>query len=79
MGHRHRFCLRQSLSPTYFNVVKHLQSEGFRYTRFNWLSRFNEKNFQFNSIAAESLEFKHLLTTVSLSVLSSHYAGNILY
>lgn len=57
----HRFCLRQSRSPTYLNVAKHLQNKGFRYTRFNWLSNFNEKNFQFNSIAAESLEFKHLL------------------
>ena len=59
---KQRFCLQQSRSPTYFNIAKQLQNNGIQYTRFNWLSSFNETNFQFNSSAAETLEFKHLLT-----------------
>ena len=30
-------------------------------TRFRWRSNFSEKHLQFNSAAAEQLEFKHLL------------------
>lgn len=53
--------LQESQSPTYYNVVRHLQEQGYRYTRLSWLARFSEKNFQFSSTASEHLEFKHLL------------------
>ena len=58
---QYRFCLRHFESPTYFNLCKYLQEQGWQSTRFNWRSHFNEQHFQFHSSAAEYLEFKHLL------------------
>lgn len=58
---RPRFCLEQSQSPTFYNLHKYLQQRGWRYTRFNCLAAFGERNFQFDQTAAETLEFKHLL------------------
>ena len=58
---QYRFCLRPSQSPTFYNVARHLQESGWRYTRLNCLSHFSEKQFHFNQVAAEFLEYKHLL------------------
>lgn len=58
---QYRFCLRQLESPTYYNVCRYLQEQGWQSTRFNWRSHFNEQHFQFHLPAAEYLEFKHLL------------------
>ena len=53
--------MRPSQSPTYYNLSKYLQEQGWVSTRFNWLANFSEKNFQFDEIAALQLEYKHLL------------------
>lgn len=58
---QHRFCLRQARSPTYYNLSRYLQELGWRRTHFNWRANFSEQNFQFDSLAAECLEFKNLL------------------
>lgn len=73
MRMQHRFCLRQSLSPTYHNLSRHLQDRGWRKTSFNWLAHFNEQHFQFDIQAAECLEFKDLL-----SQLVVHYCPNVM-
>lgn len=56
-----RFCLRAAQSPTYYNLCHFLQEQGWKSTRFNCLSDFNETHFQYNAVIAERLEFKHLL------------------
>lgn len=56
-----RFYLRESLSPTYSNLARYLQEQGWHHTRFSGLADFGEQNFQFDQPAAECLEFKHLL------------------
>jgi len=59
---QYRFCLRPSVSPTYYNLCRYLQQKGWSYTRFKCRSDFSENNFQFNQAAAECLEFKNLLS-----------------
>lgn len=59
--YHYRFYLPQVQSPTYFNLQDHLKTQGWSSTRFKWLSHFSEKNFEFHSNAAETLEYKHLL------------------
>jgi len=59
------FNLRQSASPTYFNLHQYLQEQKWRSTRFNWRAHFSEDNFQFNKEAAEQLEFKHLFAELA--------------
>lgn len=56
-----RYCLRASLSPTYYNLCDFLQKNGWCRTRLNWLANFNEDNFNFDVPAAECLELKNLL------------------
>lgn len=56
-----RFCLRAAQSPTYYNLCHFLQELGWKSTRFNCLSHFNETHFQYNARITERLEFKHLL------------------
>ncbi len=58
---RLRFCLRQSQSPTYYNLCRYLHEQGWEHTRFNWFAHFSEQNFQFDLPAAECLEFKNLM------------------
>lgn len=59
-----RFHLQPSKSPTHYNVSQHLKKNGWTSTRFNYLASFNEKNFLFDPSTAESLEFKHLLSSL---------------
>lgn len=56
-----RFCLNAQQSPTFFNLNRYLRELGWVETSFNWQADFSENNLQFNSSAAEQLEFKHLL------------------
>ncbi|MDR3501906.1 MAG: tubulin-tyrosine ligase [Legionella sp.] len=56
-----RFYLRQSQSPTYYNLCHYLQAQGWKSLRLNWRAHFSEKNFQFDLSAAQCLEFKNLL------------------
>jgi len=58
---QYRFCLPASQSPTFYNVSKYLQEQGWQYSQFHWRSHFSEKNFHFDTVAAEHLEYKHLL------------------
>lgn len=69
----YRFCLKQLQIPTYYNLYKYLQKQGWNRTHFNWLAHFSEKNFQFNAEAAECLEFKNLLAE-----LVTHYCPQIM-
>ena len=73
MKNRYRVCLPQLQSPTYYNVCQNLQNKGWTHTRFKWLSHFNENHFKFNTAAAESLEFKHLLAQ-----LVTQYCPNVM-
>lgn len=57
----YHFYLRQSQSPTYFNLARYLLEQGWHPTRFSWLADFGEKNFQFDLLASQCLEFKNLL------------------
>lgn len=61
MSSSYRFCFRDSESPTFANLSRYLQEQGWLRTRFNWRAHLNEKNFKFNLEAAKILEFKHLL------------------
>lgn len=63
--HRYRFCLPNLQSPTAANLSRYLQEKGWCGTRFNWRANFGEQNLQFNSAAAECLEFKHLLANLT--------------
>lgn len=56
-----RFHLHKDLSPTYCNVMKHLEAMGWRFTPRQHKARFSETHFQFDAQAAEQLEYKHLL------------------
>jgi len=56
--------MRPSQSPTYYNLSRYLQEQGWVPTRFDWLANFSEQNFQFDAMAAEQLEFKHLLANL---------------
>ncbi|CAN5460159.1 hypothetical protein BH10PSE19_BH10PSE19_08030 [soil metagenome] len=56
----YRFYFKQP-SPTFYNLSKYLQQQGWRRTHFSWRAHFGEKNLHFNLAAAETLEFKHLL------------------
>ncbi|KTD31564.1 MULTISPECIES: hypothetical protein [Legionella] len=55
------FCLKQSQSPTHYNLHRYLKAQGWRSRRFNWQANFSDANFQFNPQAAETLEHKHRL------------------
>lgn len=57
----YKFCLRPSLSPTYYNISHYLRDQGWTQTHFNYFAHFSEKHFEFYLPAAECLEFKHLL------------------
>lgn len=59
-----RFNLDEAKSPTYYNLSKHLQEQGWKKTRYKWLAAFDEGNLQFEPKAAECLEFKHLLANL---------------
>lgn len=56
-----RFCLKASKSPTYYNLSRYLQEQGWQETRFQWWANFSAENFEFDLQAAQQLEFKHLL------------------
>lgn len=56
-----RFYLRESKSPTFFNIAKFLKKQGWQKSFINFKTHFNEQNFQFDNEAAETLEFKHKL------------------
>lgn len=55
------YCLQEENSPTHFNIIKQLRHLGWQNTRFQWRAHFSEKNLEFDSKAAQILEFKHLL------------------
>jgi len=59
--HRYHFYLPEKQSPTYFNLAKYLEQQGWFSTRYKWLANFSEQNFKFDVIAAECLEFKNFL------------------
>ena len=61
MNRHYRYCLKQSQSPSHYNLCRYLQEQGWRASAFNWLARFSDENFQFNLEAAQQLEYKHLL------------------
>lgn len=67
MANNYRFYFKHS-SPTFYNLAKYLQQQGWQATRFSWRAHFGEKNLQFNQAVAETLEFKHLLAQ-----LVNHY------
>lgn len=56
-----RFYLKKNQSPTYYNLSRHLKAQGWSSTRFSWRADFSHQNFQYYTLAAECLEFKHLL------------------
>lgn len=56
-----RFALKSKKSPSYYNLGFYLQQLGWRYTPFYWLAAFSEKNFQFDNLTTQCLEYKHLL------------------
>lgn len=58
---RNRFYLRPLKSPTFCNLVRYLQEQGWKRTGFKFLADFSEAHFQYNPQAKEQLEFKHLL------------------
>jgi len=60
----HCFYLRASESPTYYNISKHLQQQGWRSASPNQPSHFGEQHFDFHLPAAECLEFKNLLSNL---------------
>lgn len=55
-----RFFLEASQSPTYYNLSRYLQEQGWRKTRFSWWANFSDENLRFDLKTAEQLEFKHL-------------------
>lgn len=57
---KQRFYLRTTQSPTYANLDRYLREQNWTATRFSALADFSEKNFDFNTAAAQCLEFKHL-------------------
>lgn len=59
------FALDPQQSPTYFNLHRYLQEQGWRPCSFSWQADFSHKNFQFNLAATQCLEFKHLLTQLT--------------
>ena len=61
----YRFSLRQTHSPTYHNLTYYLQEENWISSTSNEDADFNERHFDFNLEAAESLEFKHLLASLA--------------
>lgn len=61
LNSKFRFCLNPQLSPTAYNLSRYLQEYGWIPTRFNRLAHFSEQHLQFDTHAAEQLEFKHLL------------------
>jgi tubulin--tyrosine ligase len=63
----YRFHFQEKQSPTYANLHHHLKMAGWTSSRIPWLSHFSEKNFQFHSTAAETLEYKHLLAKLVAS------------
>ncbi len=63
------FCLKPAEAPTFFNLSRYLQEQGWRKTRFNWLANFSNSNFHFDEDAAKTLEYKHLLA----ELLSQYY------
>ena len=75
-----RFHLKPLQSPTYYNLYTRLQRQGWKSTPFNWLASFGENHFQFNLLAAEQLEFKHLLAQLvadyCLQVMPETYCIN---
>lgn len=58
----YRFYLDPAKSPTYFNLQRTLQEQGWKSTRFKSRAHFSEDHFQFNLKIAQQLEYKHLLT-----------------
>lgn len=57
----YHYQLRPNKSPTYTNLAQYLKQQNWKPTRFKWRAQFSEKNFQFPTVIAEQLEFKHLL------------------
>ncbi|CEK12037.1 ATP-grasp domain-containing protein [Legionella hackeliae] len=70
---RRHFFLNAEQSPTHFNLSRYLQAQGWHYSRFNWQASFSDKNLQFNSEAAQCLEYKHLLAQ-----LIAHYCPEVM-
>jgi hypothetical protein len=56
-----RFCLDPSQSPTHYNLHRYLQERGWQSCSSSDQANFSDANLQFDTKAAESLEFKHLL------------------
>lgn len=68
-----RFYLRQSKSPSYYNLAKFLHEIGWRPTKIPLFSSFGEKNLDYNSSIANQLEYKHLLA----ELIQQHCQKNI--
>lgn len=58
------YSLTASESPTYYNIIKCLEKEHWKKTRFQFLSNFNVTHFQFDGQVCENLEYKHLLASL---------------
>ncbi|MBA2652293.1 MAG: tubulin-tyrosine ligase [Tatlockia sp.] len=65
MNRQLRFCLKESHTPTYYNLCRFLKEQNWRPSRFKWRADFSEDNFQFDLQAAQQLEFKHLLAQLA--------------
>lgn len=56
-----KYYLRTHLSPTYYNLAKHLQDYNWHATKFPFLSKFGEKNLDYNQEISTQLEYKNRL------------------
>ncbi|CDZ75970.1 Tubulin-tyrosine ligase family protein [Legionella massiliensis] len=61
MNRQFRFYLKADQSPTHFNLSRYLQEQGWQESPSQELADFSDANLQFNTQAAEQLEYKHLL------------------
>jgi len=58
------FLLPENESPTYFNLSRYMKKQGWNESSDYMSANFTEKNFQFDSITAECLEFKNKLANL---------------
>lgn len=60
-----RFNFNAAVSPTYANLQHYLLNNHWTATRYAWRSHFSEKNFAFDELTAQQLEYKHLLAELT--------------
>lgn len=61
---QYSFCLRPTQSPTYYNLNYYLHEINWQSSFSNEGTVFNELNFEFDTRATQTLEFKHLLASL---------------